>query len=116
MMANASIVSLGRPVSQVHGAAADGFTRPPPFAHLKMSGADARQLSASMRASTLLSHEVLQRRTVQHSLISIALARSRFSFVFSSSSLSAAWPRHVHSAEPRLPFVHAGIADAVLAA
>jgi hypothetical protein len=65
-LAKAGIVSPGRLVSHGHAAAADGFTRPPRSSRMPL--ADGRQLSASPRASPLLSQEVLQRRVVQHGI------------------------------------------------
>jgi hypothetical protein len=46
----------------------------------------------------------------------MASASSRFSFVFSSSATAAAWLRTHPSRRLGLPFVDAGVADAVLAA
>lgn len=73
---------------------------------------DGRQLSAWPRASRFLFHEVLQGR-----LSSMVSAKSRFSRVFSSSRVfSRLGSDTSNSTELRLPFVDAGVADAVLAA
>ncbi len=72
---------------------------------------DARQLSALLRASPLLSQQVLQSRIVEHCVRKTASAsRSRL------PASSASWLRTRPCAELRFPFIDAGIADAVLAA
>src|SRR5437764_1501771 len=74
--------------------------------------ADGRQLSASSRASPLLSQKVLQRRIVQHGIGQQPL-QSRVLVLQRPQPLGLG---DVHPAESGLPFVDAGVADAVLAA
>src|ERR1700716_3578979 len=74
--------------------------------------ADARQLSARQRASPFLSQKVLQRRIVQHGVGQQPLQPR----VLVLQRLQPLGLRDVHPAEPRCPFVNAGVADAMLAA
>ena len=73
---------------------------------------DARQLSALLRASPLLSQQVLQSRIVEHRVCQKPLQLR----VFVLKCLQPLGFGHVHAAELGLPFIDAGIADAVLAA
>src|SRR5947199_6108449 len=74
--------------------------------------ADGRQLSASPRASPLLSQKILQRRVVQHGIGQQSL-QSRVLVFQRPQPFSLG---DVHAAESGLPFVDARVADAVLAA
>src|SRR4051812_3734983 len=80
-LAKAGIVSQGRPISHGHAAAADGFTRPP-FAH----PVGIHQMSDSFPFPSGR-HLFFPKRSFSAALSSMASARSRFSFVFSSSSI-----------------------------
>src|SRR3954470_20754944 len=73
---------------------------------------DGRQLSASPRASPLLSQKVLQRRVVQHGIGQQPL-QSRVLVFQRPHPLSLG---DVQAAESGLPFVDARVAHAVLAA
>ena len=80
-LAKAGFVRPGRLVSHGHAAAADGFTRPP-FAH--------PECLSQMDDSFPLPrgrHHFFPKRSFSAVLSSMASARSRFSFVFSSSSV-----------------------------
>ena len=80
-LTKAGIVSPGRPISHRHAAAADGFTRPP-FAH--------PECLSQMNDSFPLPrgrHHFFPKRSFSAALSSMASARSRFSFVFSSSTV-----------------------------
>src|SRR3954447_12797792 len=74
--------------------------------------ADGRQLSASPRASPLLSQKVLQRRVVEHGIGQQPL-QSRVLVFQRPQPLSLG---DVQAAESGLPFVDARVAHAVLAA
>ena len=74
--------------------------------------ADGRQLSASPRASPLLSQEILQRRIVQH-----GVGQQPFQpRVLVLERLQPLGLRDLQPAELGLPFVDGGVADAMLAA
>src|SRR5690606_6244947 len=71
-----------------------------------------RQLSAWPRASPFLSHEILQRRIVEHGVGQQTLQTR----VLVLQRLQPARLRDVHPAEAGLPVVDRGVADPVLAA
>src|SRR3954471_2330339 len=73
---------------------------------------DERQLSASPRASPLLSQEILQRRVVQHGIRQQPLQLR----VLVLQCPQPPGLRDIHPTEFGFPFVDAGVADAVLAA
>src|SRR3954451_19826512 len=73
---------------------------------------DERQLSASPRASPLLSQEILQRRVVQHGIRQQPLQLR----VLVLQCPQPSGLRDIHPTEFGFPFVDTGVADAVLAA
>jgi len=73
---------------------------------------DARQLSALLGASPLLSQKVFQSCIVEHRVRKEPLQLRVLVF----QRLQPLGFGHVHAAEFRFPFIDAGIADAVLAA
>jgi len=79
----AKVIVIAAPgfVTDRHPAKADGFTRPP-FAHLVV----IHQMRDSF-SPCCGHHHFFPKRSFKAALSSIASARSRFSFVFSSSSV-----------------------------
>jgi hypothetical protein len=97
-------------VTDRNSSKAAGFTRPP-FAHLVV----IHQMHDSF-PPCCGRHHFFPKRSFKAALSSIASARSRFSFVFSSSSVfSRLASDYLHASELGLPFIDAGIADAMLA-
>ena len=90
-LAKVMVVAAARFITDRHPANVEGFTRPP-FTHLMV----AHQMSDSVPLGCGR-HHFLPKRSFKAALSSMASARSRFSFVFSSSSVfnRFAWPEDV---------------------